>query len=205
MHNQTIISGLGLFISVTGWFAWNIFLSAIYMEKPGPYLVRGSFLRNFGRNAIWWSTGIVTLAAVVMLELVVTSVRRVYFPQDQDLMQEIETIDGIKAVLREHAAENGEAGDFGAVGGGAGAEAKSPKSDDDAESEISARMAGWGFERGYERTPVDVTAVSASKRASRVLDDYVPPPFTPPAEERDDPFGMAMGKIDGKKKADGNE
>ncbi len=93
-HNRTIISFLGLFISVSGWFVWNIFLSAIYAMLPGPYLVRNSFLRNFGRNPVWWFTGIGALAAVLVFEIWVGSARRMFWPSDRDLMQEIEHYQG---------------------------------------------------------------------------------------------------------------
>jgi phospholipid-translocating ATPase len=109
LHNQTIISFLGLVISVGGWFAWNLFLSAIYAAQPGPYAVRGAFLKNFGRSPTWWLTGAMVLAAAVVFELLVASVRRVFWPRDQDLMQELEKDAGIMEVMREHAAERGEA------------------------------------------------------------------------------------------------
>lgn len=120
MHSQTVISAAGLFISVTGWFLWSILLSLIYGNSNGPYLVRGTFLHNFGRTAIWWLTALEALATVVTLELIVASVRRVYFATDQDLMQEIEHYEGVRVVLQEHAAENGEAGSDGDVVGGDG-------------------------------------------------------------------------------------
>ncbi|EFX00376.1 p-type ATPase [Grosmannia clavigera kw1407] len=109
LHSQTIVTAAGLFISVTGWFLWSILLSLVYGKSNGPYLVRGTFLHNFGRTAIWWLTVLEALAAVVTLELIVASLRRVYFATDQDLMQEIEHYEGVRVVLKEHAAESGEA------------------------------------------------------------------------------------------------
>ncbi len=110
LHNQTIISGVGLFITVGGWFLWNIFLSRVYAENSGPYLVRNAFLHNFGDTWTWWLTVMATLAGALALELLVMAIRRVYFPTDQDLMQEIEHCDTVMAATNEHAAESGEAG-----------------------------------------------------------------------------------------------
>ncbi len=52
----------------------------------------------------------VAITAVIVLELLLTGIRRVYFPKDQDLMQEIENYEGVMTVMKEHAAERGEAG-----------------------------------------------------------------------------------------------
>lgn len=103
LHNQTIISLVGLIISVGGWFVWNLFLSGIYPPEVGPYIVRRAFLDNFGREPMWWATAAMVLVAVVLFELLFASVRRVFWPRDQDLMQELEKEAGIMEVMREHA------------------------------------------------------------------------------------------------------
>lgn len=108
LHDKTLISAAGLFISVIGWFLWNILLSLIYPAKNGPYLVRNTFLHNFGRIPMWWLTTLAALVSVVVLELIVTGLRRVYFTTDQDLMQEIEHYEDVRAIFKEHAAELGE-------------------------------------------------------------------------------------------------
>lgn len=116
LHNQTIISYLGLFISISGWFVWNIFLAVVYKAIPGPYIVRHSFLKNFGRNYMWWTTGILALVAVIVLEIGVAAIRRIVAPTDQDIMQVVEHYDGVMKVMHEHAA--GEGGGGGGGGGG---------------------------------------------------------------------------------------
>jgi phospholipid-translocating ATPase len=58
---------------------------------------------------MWWLTVIMVLAAAVVFELLIASVRRVFWPRDQDLMQELEKDAGIMEVMKEHAAERGEA------------------------------------------------------------------------------------------------
>ncbi|KAK3685126.1 hypothetical protein B0T22DRAFT_516968 [Podospora appendiculata] len=110
LNNRTVISFLGLFISVSGWFVWNIFLSAIYQRLPAPYIVRSAFTKGFGRNATWWIVCFLALSALIMLEVTVKLLRKSLWPTDQDLMQEVEHIDGVLDVMKDHAAERGEAG-----------------------------------------------------------------------------------------------
>lgn len=110
LHNKTIVIFIGFLISVAGWFLWNLFLSAVYAPKPSPYAVRDSFTDTFGRDPAWWLTVIMVLAMVILLELMITAVRRIFWPQDQDLMQEAEKYPGMLEVMRGHATEMGEAG-----------------------------------------------------------------------------------------------
>ncbi|KAK3945765.1 putative phospholipid-transporting ATPase DNF3 [Diplogelasinospora grovesii] len=188
LHHRTVISFLGLFISISGWFVWNIFLSAIYAKLPGPYVVRGAFLRKFGRNSIWWLVGFITLSALIIFELAVSSIRKSIRPTDQHVMQEVEHLDGVMDVMKEHAhpdTERGEAGITVAeheVGvGRKGADARSIKT-----------QSSGGFEtRHWEGGAASRKMSIERKRSSRLMtDEYVPPPFTPPAEahERENPL-----------------
>ncbi|TPX10958.1 uncharacterized protein E0L32_008164 [Thyridium curvatum] len=145
MHHQTVISFLGLTVSVAGWFAWNVFLSAVY-GHGGPYRVRKELLWNFGRKYSWWLTCAVILAACVVLELVVTSARRAFWPRDQDVAQEFEHYDGVRDVLREHAAEQGEAA-APAAGAAAAAEAQPPRG---YREDGVDRMTSWGWQAAGE-------------------------------------------------------
>jgi phospholipid-translocating ATPase len=65
-------------------------LSGIKPTSFGPYIVRDAFLDNFGRTLQWWTIVLLELITLIVIELVVQAVRRVYFPSDQDLMQRIE-------------------------------------------------------------------------------------------------------------------
>jgi len=100
---------LGLLISTVGWFVWNIFLAAVYPNKQTIYFVHHAFLKDFGRDPTWWTTIALTLSTVIVLELMVSALRRVYWPNDQDIMQRIELDKSVRSVMREHAAELGEA------------------------------------------------------------------------------------------------
>ncbi|KAF3771031.1 hypothetical protein M406DRAFT_87833 [Cryphonectria parasitica EP155] len=111
LHNKTVVTFIGFFISVTGWFLWNLFLSAIYKKESGPYTVRDGFMDNFGKTPTWWLTLVMVLAMLVVFELAVTALRRIYWPQDQDLVQELEKFgDAVGSTSdRASAAELGEA------------------------------------------------------------------------------------------------
>lgn len=187
LHNQTIISFLGLSISVGGWFLWNIFLSAIYAKRAGPYVVRGSFLKNFGRSPTWWMTGVMTLVAAIVFELLVASVRRVFWPRDQDLMQELEKDAGIMEVMREHAAERGEAaGEAVVVGGGGPQEVKgSPAPSKPADASFADAPLASSVVAGAAWPVADRRGIS-----SRQPGAMPPPRFTPPAEKRGNPMDL---------------
>lgn len=90
MHHKTWIVLGGFLITITGWFVWNLFLALVYHRSIGPYTVRGSFIHGFGRVPKWWLAVIAALMAALMLELIVKSIRRIYFPSDTTIMQEIE-------------------------------------------------------------------------------------------------------------------
>ncbi|KAI0423943.1 hypothetical protein F5Y09DRAFT_325750 [Xylaria sp. FL1042] len=42
-------------ITVSGWWAWQAFLSGVYTLQPSPYAGRGGFVNTFGRDTLWWS------------------------------------------------------------------------------------------------------------------------------------------------------
>ncbi|KAG6124324.1 hypothetical protein E4U12_008342 [Claviceps purpurea] len=85
----------------------------MYPLKAGKDIVRNAFLHNFGRQLSWWATLLLALAALIVMDLVVQSVRRVYWPTDQDLMQRVEKDEQARQALYE-----GFAGDADGVAGG---------------------------------------------------------------------------------------
>ncbi|KAL7625871.1 drs2 neo1 protein [Parahypoxylon ruwenzoriense] len=117
-HHKTIITFGGFSISIILWFIWNLFIGGIYPIKFGPYIVRGSFVHEFGNKLGWWATAGAAIAAVIAFELGITALHRIYFPRDQHLWQEIEREGGVSAVLKEHAAEEGRASTSGGQQGG---------------------------------------------------------------------------------------
>lgn len=78
-------------------------LSQMYKPAIGIYIVRDAFIHNFGPTLAWWVIILMELATLVVIDLAVQSVRRVYFPNDVDLMQRLEK-DAAKASRRKFAA-----------------------------------------------------------------------------------------------------
>lgn len=68
MHNISLANCVAAFLSVGGWFLWNIILSSIYSDNT-IYKVKGAFLSGYGRQLSWWATLGVILAAVATLEI----------------------------------------------------------------------------------------------------------------------------------------
>jgi phospholipid-translocating ATPase len=114
---------------------------------------------------------------VIVFELSISAIRRIFWPQDQDLMQEAEKYAGVLDVMKEHAAEVGEAGaasrdDAAAVAGDADADARPSQHHE------------WNG-RG---------SLHAGRRRSRKIsgDVYGAPPLMATPEERDvDPLDGA--------------
>ncbi|KAF5575182.1 phospholipid-translocating ATPase [Fusarium pseudocircinatum] len=90
VHTKTVVTFGGCLISVAGWFLWMLALSGIKPKSFGPYIVRDAFIDNFGRTLQWWTLILLELIVLIVIDLVVQAIRRVYFPGDQDLMQRIE-------------------------------------------------------------------------------------------------------------------
>ncbi|KAK9770446.1 putative Phospholipid-transporting ATPase [Seiridium cardinale] len=112
MHNKTIIPLTGWLLMVGAWFLWNIFLATsgmVHKNDQIQFPVNNKFTRGFGKEALWWITCLLVLATLCIFELCVTALRRVYFPMDQDLWQEIEH-QGAAKVLEEHAITDAERG-----------------------------------------------------------------------------------------------
>lgn len=172
LHNKTIVTFIGFFISVAGWFIWNLFLSAIYDPRPGPYIVRDAFIHNFGTRPTWWLTAIMALSIVIVFELSVSAVRHIFWPQDQDLMQEAEKYAGVLDVMKEHAAEMGEAGAAATSGDG-----KRTSRDSADGPRSSQQQQNERHSHGAQR---------AARRQSRKIssDVYGPPVFMATPEER---------------------
>lgn len=129
------------------------------------------------------------LAMVVVFELAVSAMRRIFWPGDQDLMQEAEKYAGVLDVMKEHAAEAGEAGTDAAGGDG-----KRSSRDTAADARLSQQHEWNGH-----------SAQRTGRRRSRKIsgDIYAAPPFMATPEEKDaDPLDDA-GPIDGPSRSNG--
>jgi len=197
MHSPTIVTFGAFFLSLLGWFMWNVLLSLLYSRNPAPYLVRDAFVKGFGRTWMWWLVTFMVLSAVVVFELVVTALRKSLFPTDQDLMQEVEHVDGAVYLLNsgnlagagdsEGGVGRGEVSDGGGGGGGGGGKPMQPGKRGDTVSIKTVTSASSEVETGFS-WPWDGSGNSGPglySRGSRnkLGEDYLRPPFTPPAEE----------------------
>lgn len=193
LHHRTIITFGGLFISIFGWFAWNLFLSGIYAKAPAPYVVRDQFIEGFGRSGMWWLMVFIILSALIVLELSVSAIRKSIWPTDQDLMQEVEHIDGVMDVMKEHAGGGNDDGSGAERGeAGRGLEAIHETS--------TVTSVSFGTKRpgriresssAAPQPPLRVSVQSDPAIASGGTgkgDGYTPPQFTPPVEERENPL-----------------
>jgi len=93
MHSKTVITVAGLLLSICGWFVWNFALGAIFPNDLDIYQVRGTFIQNFGKTLNYWATMVLLLLTLISVELFWAAIRRIYFPNDTDIMQRVEKDD----------------------------------------------------------------------------------------------------------------
>lgn len=95
LQNKTYTCAISMFVSVGGWFVWMIILSITYHNNV-IYDVKEGFLDRFGRNALWWLTLVLVLAACWVLEIGVKAAQRSWLPKDTDCFRELEKDPAIK-------------------------------------------------------------------------------------------------------------
>lgn len=89
LHNKTITCVIAMFLSIGGWFLWNMILASVY-SKNTIYNVKDGFFDRFGRNLLWWLTLILILASAAVFEIGVRALRMAWIPSDVDTFQELE-------------------------------------------------------------------------------------------------------------------
>ncbi|KAL5115523.1 drs2 neo1 protein [Pleosporales sp. CAS-2024a] len=109
-HSKTATNGVAMIASIGGWFLWNIVLSLVYKSPNAIYYVRSSFVHVFGASLHWWLTVLIMLAAVVLLELGVMSLRAAFLTTDEDVFQALEQDAQVKRRLEEASANELQAG-----------------------------------------------------------------------------------------------
>ncbi|KAJ8115492.1 hypothetical protein ONZ43_g4653 [Nemania bipapillata] len=67
-YKSAIIIG-AFSITVSGWWAWQAFLSGVYSRQPSPYAGRGAFVNTFGKDTLWWSLLIGVLLVLIGLDI----------------------------------------------------------------------------------------------------------------------------------------
>lgn len=106
VHNKTYLSAIVIVISVGGWFLWNIILSERYQLESGKgvYDVPDNFLHHVGHNLLFWMVLLISVTAVLLFELTVSTLRALFFPTDVDIFQEYEQDLDIRKRFEEAAA-----------------------------------------------------------------------------------------------------
>ncbi|KAL1841892.1 hypothetical protein VTJ49DRAFT_6414 [Mycothermus thermophilus] len=162
VHDRTAIILGGMFLSLLGWWLWNVLISLLYPAKLGLYVIHEAFLKEFGRAPMWWLVHFVVLSALVVFELAVTAMRKSLWPTDRDLMQEMEHVKEVKEVLREHAEGGGGGGNVFDLGDGVDGAAVPGAGTDAGGGGMTGRSSGAGDAASLKT----VTSVSASTSAA---------------------------------------
>lgn len=68
-HFKSFLVLGSFFITVAGWWLWQVFLAGVYRLQPSPYNIRGGFFSTFGKDPGWWITLILVLMVLFVLEL----------------------------------------------------------------------------------------------------------------------------------------
>lgn len=105
LHNKSITCAVAMFLSIGGWFLWNLILSTLYSNNV-VYDVKDGLLVRFGRNALWWLTLIVIIFSVWAFEIAVRCLKCLWVESDVEIFQELEKDPGIRERFEE--AANGE-------------------------------------------------------------------------------------------------
>lgn len=176
LHTKTVITFAGYIITTGGWFIWLLILNKVISPTMNVYLVYDTFTRNFGAHLAWWTTLLLAFIGPIVLELVVQSVRRVYWPTDTDLMQRMEqdtNAQQMRALFDQDP------------------ESHLHKDVDDhavAQYQRHRNVAKTSQELNHSPGPAQLSHSDTPRRPSAVrasLDDYRPPQLTPRTEERD--------------------
>ncbi|KAH7033641.1 phospholipid-translocating P-type ATPase [Microdochium trichocladiopsis] len=109
LHTKNWLTTAGAIWGPFSWFMWQFILEAIFAKgfPRIPYFIRNGFKSHFGRQLSWWATVLGASLCVIAFELAVSAFRRIYFPTDADLWQEIEQQRDFPRVLEEYDPERG--------------------------------------------------------------------------------------------------
>ncbi|EHY53187.1 putative phospholipid-transporting ATPase DNF3 [Exophiala dermatitidis] len=104
LHNKSVAAAIAIFLSVGGWWLWNIFLSCVYPDDV-VYNVHHGLLERFGRNLLWWITLLLIVLVVCLLEVALKAFGAVFWPSDVDVFQGFEQDREVRKRFEEAAAD----------------------------------------------------------------------------------------------------
>ncbi|KIW86236.1 hypothetical protein Z517_01631 [Fonsecaea pedrosoi CBS 271.37] len=104
LHHKSVMAAIAIFLSVGGWWLWNLILSSIYPFNP-VYSVNHALLDRFGRNLLWWITLLWTISAVCLLEVIIKAISAAVWPSDVDVFQGFEQDREVRKRFEEAAAD----------------------------------------------------------------------------------------------------
>jgi phospholipid-translocating ATPase len=85
---KTWIPIFSCLLTVSGWWAWNLFLSAAYTNTPGVYTARDAFIHHF--DLAWWTVLIIVIMACAAVELILDVGGRRWWAGEVEIWQEVE-------------------------------------------------------------------------------------------------------------------
>ncbi|PFH56082.1 hypothetical protein XA68_17086 [Ophiocordyceps unilateralis] len=104
-HAKTMVTFFAFVLTMGAWFTMMAGLCAAYVGKIGPKPIRHALTVTFGPSLRWWMTVVAAFTTLLVLELTVQTLRRVYFPSDVDREQRLEKVEA--AALRDEEKEEG--------------------------------------------------------------------------------------------------
>ncbi|KAG8530335.1 uncharacterized protein KY384_004837 [Bacidia gigantensis] len=89
LHYKSITCVIAIFLSVGGWFLWNLILASVYHDNK-IYNVKDGLTSRFGKNALWWLTLILIVTACWAIEVAIKVIKCTWIPSDADCFRELE-------------------------------------------------------------------------------------------------------------------
>ncbi|KIV87851.1 hypothetical protein PV11_03369 [Exophiala sideris] len=104
LHNKSVAAAIAIFLSVGGWWLWNLIMSVIYPYQV-LYTVHNGFTRRFGRDLLWWLTLLLIILSVCLLEVTIKAIKSAVWPTDVDVFQGLEQDREVRKRFEEAAAD----------------------------------------------------------------------------------------------------
>ncbi|KAB8532574.1 hypothetical protein FH972_025519 [Carpinus fangiana] len=103
MHYITYMNAIGIFVSIGGWWLWNIILACTYTNNT-IYAVKGGMFEGWGRDLNWWLVLILICMALLVLEVAFRAIKSALLPSQTDIFQALETDPAVRKRFEEAAA-----------------------------------------------------------------------------------------------------